>query len=231
MQPSSTSSPDSTPASSAEAALRSGARDRQRDSFPPDFFDRADGGTDAVFYAVPRLVTHIDDDAIDAVGQLYEDLGIGDSVLDLMSSWVSHFRQAPRSLTVLGMNGAELDRNPQAHARIVHDLNADPWVPFPDGTFDAAVCCVSVDYLVRPVEVLSDLARAVRPGGPLVFSFSNRCFPTKAIRGWLQTDDRGHCDLVSRYFELAGRWTPATTERRTTPPGSDPLFGVWAHRL
>ena len=199
-------------------------------AFPPGFFDRADPGPDADFYAAPRIVTHIDEAAIEAVGQLYEDLGIDGEVLDLMSSWVSHFRRAPAALTVLGMNRMELERNVQARRRVVHDLNADTRLPFPDDTFDAAVCCVSVDYLVRPVEVFSDVARVVRPGAPFVCTFSNRCFPTKAIRGWLHTGDVGHCALVARYFELAERWTPATIERRPTPPGADPLFAVWAHR-
>ena len=198
--------------------------------FPEGFFDRADPGSDSVFYAVPRIVTHIDDHAIEAVGRLYEELGIDGEVLDLMSSWVSHFRRPPAALTVLGMNAHELERNAQARARVVHDLNAEPRLPFPDGAFDAAVCCVSVDYLVRPVEVFRDVARVLRPGGPFVCTFSNRCFPTKAIRGWLYTDDHDHCALVARYFELAGGWSEATAERRPTPPGADPLFAVWAHR-
>ena len=59
--------------------------------FPPGFFDRADASSDAAFYRPLRLVTHIDDGAIAAVGALYDELGIDGEVLDLMSSWVSHF--------------------------------------------------------------------------------------------------------------------------------------------
>lgn len=201
------------------------------DPFPDGFFDRADPASDRVFYTVPRLVTHIDDHAIEAVGRLYEELGLDGRVLDLMSSWVSHFRRTPAELTVLGMNAAELERNAQARERVVHDLNADPRLPFPDGVFDAAVCCASVDYLVRPVEVFTDVARVLRPGGPFVCTFSNRCFPTKAIRGWLYADDPAHCALVARYFELAGGWSPAEAQRRPTPQGADPLYAVWARRL
>ena len=198
--------------------------------FPPGFFDRVDNEPDPVFYAVPRLVTHIDDAAIEAVGRLYEDLGLDGDVLDLMGSWISHFRTAPDSLTVLGMNGPELAANRQAGAYVVHDLNSEPRLPFDDASFDAVVCCVSVDYLVRPVEVFADVARVLRPGRPFVCTFSNRIFPTKVIRGWMQLSDTGHCALVARYFELAGGWGPAVVERRPTPPGSDPLFGVWAYR-
>ena len=199
--------------------------------FPDGFFDRADPTSDEDFYALPRLVTHIDDGAIAAVGALYEELGLEGDVLDLMSSWVSHFPARPRRLTVLGMNAQELDANPMAHERVVHDLNEDPTLPFADGTFDAAVCCVSVDYLVRPVEVFRDVARVVRPGGPFVCTFSNRLFPTKAIRGWLLTSDQQHCELVAEYFRRAGGWSAPSAELRTPlTQAGDPLYAVWAYR-
>jgi SAM-dependent methyltransferase len=200
-------------------------------AFPPGFFDRADPDTDAAFYRVPRIVTHIDDAAIDAVGALYDELGLDGEVLDLMSSWVSHFRQAPRALTVLGMNAAELARNPQAVHTVVHDLNAEPQLPFPDQSFDAAVCCVSVDYLVRPIEVFRDLTRVLRAGGPLVCTFSNRCFPTKAIRGWLYAGDAEHGEIVAEYFREARGWDEPVIARRTPADHrGDPLWAVWAHR-
>jgi SAM-dependent methyltransferase len=199
------------------------------DRFPDGSFDRADSSPDAVFYAAPRFVTHIDDRAIAAVGALYEELGINGHVLDLMSSWVSHFRQPPAHLTVLGMNHAELDANPAAAERIVHDLNADPVLPFADGSFDDAVCCVSVGYLVQPVAVFREVRRVLRPGGRFVCTFSNRLFPTKAVRAWLATDDQTHCGLVAEYFRASSGWTAATAQLRTPieVPG-DPLYAVWA---
>jgi SAM-dependent methyltransferase len=198
-------------------------------SFPEGFFQRADEANDAAFYAMPRFVTHIDDGAIAAVGALYDELGIGGRVLDLMSSWVSHFTTAPEHLTVLGMNKLELDANPAAAERVVHDLNADPRLPFDAATFDHAVCCVSVDYLVRPVDVFREVRRVLRPDGLFVCTFSNRLFPTKAIRGWLYTDDQTHCALVAEYFRESGGWTDAVTQLRTPldAPG-DPLYAVWA---
>jgi SAM-dependent methyltransferase len=171
-------------------------------------------------------VTHIDDDAIAAVGDLYDELGLSGDVLDLMSSWVSHFHHKPRTLTVLGMNAPELDANPMASATVVHDLNADPVLPFDDGSFDAATCCVSVDYLTQPVAVFAEAARVLRPGGLFVCTFSNRLFPTKAIRGWLYSGDREHCAIVTRYFDLSGGWSEPVVQRR--PSGHDPLYAVWA---
>ncbi len=198
---------------------------------PPGFFDRADPTPDADFYLPPRFVTHIDEAAIAAVGDLYAELGLTGAVLDLMGSWVSHFRDPPDRLTVLGMNAAELAANPHAAATVVHDLNADPQLPFADAAFDGAACCVSVDYLVRPVEVFAEVARTIRPGAPFVCSFSNRCFPTKAIRGWLMATDEQHCEIVAQYFRLAGGFDAPNIERRTpVEHRGDPLFAVWARR-
>jgi SAM-dependent methyltransferase len=205
--------------------------DPRYSAFPNGFFDRADDAPDDRFYEPVRLVTHIDDGAIAAVGALYDELGLAGEILDLCSSWVSHFRAAPERLVALGMNEAELARNSHATGHLVHDLNADPHLPFPDAAFDGATCCVSVDYLVRPLEVFDGVARVLRPGAPFVLTFSNRCFPTKAIRGWLATDDAGHVEIVSEYFRCSTGWTEPRAEPRT-PPGQpgDPLFAVWARR-
>ena len=197
--------------------------------FPAGFFDRVDATDDAEFYAAPRLVTHIDEAAIAAVGELYDELQVDGDVLDLMSSWVSHFRRPPRRLRVLGMSEPELRANPLAAERIVHDLNADPRIPLPDESVDDVVCCVSVDYLTRPVEVFRDVARVLRPGGRFVCTFSNRLFPTKAIRGWLESSDQDHLAIVSEYFRRSRAFDTPTTARRTpTEHRSDPLFAVGA---
>ena len=200
-------------------------------AFPPGFFDRQDPSPDPGFYAPPRLVTHIDDRAIAAVGALYTELGVDGQVLDLMSSWISHFAAPPQHLTVLGMNRRELEANAMAADRVVHDLNADPTLPCADETFDDAVCCVSVDYLTRPVEVFAEVARVLRPGGRFVTTFSNRCFPTKAISGWLANDEAGRGRIVEAYFEQSGAFQPAVIDVRLAPgAGGDPLYTVWAER-
>lgn len=194
----------------------------------PGFFARLDPSPDAGFYGPPRLVTHIDDGAIAAVGGLYSELGLDGAVLDLMSSWISHFQSPPRELTVLGMNAAELEANAAATRRVVRDLNADPELPFGDGEFEGAVCCVSVDYLVRPLEVFAEVARVLRPGAPFCVTFSNRCFPSKAVRGWLVASEDERVAYVRELF----RRTPgfgAAKDRQCPTPG-DPLWGVWAFR-
>ena len=201
------------------------------DGFPAGFFRRTDESPDDAFYVPDRFVTHIDDRAIDAVGSLYEELGLDGRVLDIMSSWVSHFRVAPRELVVLGMNRHELAANRAASSTVMHDLNADPTLPFDDGRFDAVTCCVSVDYLTRPIEVFGEVRRVLADGGLFVITFSNRCFPTKAIHGWLATDDHGHVQIVREYFRRSGGWNEPLAELRTSPAErGDPLYAVWATR-
>lgn len=197
--------------------------------FPSWFFERVDSGPDAGFYSSPRFVTHIDEGAVAAVGALYDELHIGGDVLDLMGSWVSHFRTPPAALTVLGLNEEELAANRDATATVVHDLNDHPILPFDTGVFDAVVCCVSIDYLLRPVEVFREVCRVLRPGAPFVCTFSNRLFPTKAIRGWLAASDDGRAEIVAAYFRASAGWSDSVIERRT-PDGhrGDPLFAVWA---
>ncbi len=197
---------------------------------PPEAFHRQDETPDAHFYRAPRFVTHIDEEAVAAVTQLYREYFLaGGALLDLMSSWVSHLpADVPyRRVVGLGMNAAELRANPRLTARLVHDLNQQPALPFSDNEFDGAAICVSVDYLTQPVAVLRELARVLRPGAPLVITFSNRCFPSKAIAAWQALDDRGHLALVRRFLQAAGGWDGIELLDRS-PGTGDPLFAVVA---
>ena len=203
------------------------------DGFPPGFFRRTDESPDDDFYEPDRFVTHIDERAIAAVGALYEHLGLSGRVLDLMASWVSHFRTPPTELSVLGMNDRELAANEAATSRVVHDLNVDPRLPFADGRFDAATCCVSIDYLTRPIEVFREVRRVLVDGGLFVCTFSNRCFPTKAIHGWLGIRRSRTWRDRRRVLPAIRRLDRTRSVALCTPPGTpgDPLYAVWAARL
>lgn len=200
--------------------------------YPEVYFSRQDEADDREFYAVARKVVHIDDAAIATLrGTVLADtLASGGAILDLMSSWRSHLPESIpfESVIGLGLNASEMADNPQLTASVVHDLNAAPELPFADAAFDAVICTASVQYLVRPVEVFSEVRRVLKPGGVFVVSFSNRCFPDKAVWVWLFTDDEKHQALVSDYFRRAGFVKIAA--RAYQHGGSDPLFVVKGHR-
>jgi SAM-dependent methyltransferase len=204
---------------------------------PGDAFRRQDEGPDEAFYREPRFVTHLDEAAIAAVTDLYRRFfPPGGAILDLMSSWVSHLPPEVEYGRVvgIGMNAEELSENPFLDDWHVQNLNREPRLPFADATFDGAAICVSIQYLVRPVEVLREAARVLRPAAPLVITYSNRCFAAKAIACWRLLDDVGHLRLIGNYLAEAGNWcdiaccNPDRNCRR--PPGGDPLYAVIARR-
>ncbi len=200
---------------------------------PAEFFVRVDEGDDADFYREPRLVTHIDDAAIAALEQFYGWLLPDDgAVLDLMSSWVSHLPPQLQlaHLAGVGLNAVELSANARLTERVVQDLNRDPHLPWPDATFDAAICTVSVQYLVRPATVFAEVGRVLKPGAPFAVAYSNRCFPTKAVAVWLALGDRDRAELIALYFAHARAFgQPRAYELRPGGDG-DPLYCVVADR-
>jgi hypothetical protein len=199
-------------------------------ALPPGAFGKIDAEEDEVFYEPPRLVCHIDDGAIAALTEFYRGLlPAGGVLLDLMSSWVSHLPPEVTFAEVIGhgMNATELAANPRLNRWFIQNLNRDPKLPLSDAGTDAAMICVSVQYLQEPVAVLREVARLLRPGAPLVISFSNRCFWTKAVAIWRALDDDGHAQLVERYLHHAG-FEQVETHRLAewVEDVSDPMIAV-----
>jgi len=198
---------------------------------PAGAFARQDEGDDLDFYAPPRLVTHIDDAAVAALTARYRDLlPAGGRVLDLMSSWVSHLPadRAYAEVVGHGMNARELAANPRLDRWFVQDLNREPHLPLDDRAFDAALCCVGIQYLQRPIEVLAEVRRTLRPDALFVASFSNRCFPSKAVAIWRALDAAGHVALIELYLARAG-FRSSTSQTLTDGRRSDPLTIVIGH--
>jgi hypothetical protein len=199
----------------------------QLPGLPPAAFEKADPSPDEAFYLQPRFVTHIDDAAVAAVTQAYRTLlPSGGTILDLMSSWISHLPADVTYASVIGhgMNAAELAANRALTRWFVQDLNADPVLPLQDASFDGACLCVSVQYLQRPVEVFREVARVLRPGARFVVSCSNRCFPTKAVAIWLSLSGDRQQSLVEAYMRSAGFVT--VTGQAIIPVQGDPLWVV-----
>jgi hypothetical protein len=201
---------------------------------PPGAFNRIDEAPDEEFYEPARLVYHIDDGAVAALTEFYRTLlPAGGVVLDLMSSWVSHLPPdvAYAEVIGLGMNPEELAANPRLARHFVQNLNREPKLPLAEASIDAATICVSIQYLTQPVTVLREVARVLRPGGPLAISFSNRCFWQKAVAVWRALDDDRHARLVEFYLRQAGFEGIQTHPlREWVEDESDPLYVVVGRR-
>ena len=201
------------------------------ESVDPDFA-RIDETPDEMFYGMLRLVTHIDEHACTALAAFYDSiLKDGDQILDLMSSCVSHLPATLQPARVVGhgMNRTELSANPQLNEFFVQNLNRTPRLAIENGAFDACLVAVSIQYLIDPVAVLSEIGRILKPGGVIAISFSNRMFPTKAVAIWREAGNAQHGELVADYIRQAGLFGEVNIENISPRPGqSDPLFVVSA---
>ncbi|CAO2166160.1 unnamed protein product [Urochloa humidicola] len=181
------------------------------DEFPfkPEDFSRFDESSDTLFYSVPRFVTHIDDQAIQALTEYYSEVlpasnTPGVAILDMCSSWVSHYPPGYKQEKIvgMGMNEDELKRN-----------------------------SVSVDYLTKPIDVFKEMCRILKPAGVAIMSFSNRCFWTKAISIWTSTGDVDHSWIVGAYFHYAGGFEPPQAVDISPNPGrTDPMYVVYSRK-
>lgn len=206
--------------------------------FKPEDFFRSDENDDKWFYSVPKLVYHIDEPAVAALTQFYRaNIKAKSDILDICSSWVSHypleFTDTMGKICATGINPLELQFNDQlSGGYVAQDLNVDSKLPYEDNSFDVVTCVVSIDYLIRPIEVLKEVRRVLRPGGKVIISQSNRCFPSKAIAMWLNMNDRQHLELINAYLQYAGGFEPRTAYDITaTLPNNgyrDPMFIVEA---
>ena len=192
-------------------------------------FSRLDPSPDAAFYAEPRFVEHVDERAAERMASYISDrlLHRGDSVLDLCSSWTSHIRPGRGASELglarvagLGMNAEELGANPSLTEWTVMDLNDGGGantpgggggggakvlrLPYDDSSFDVVLMQLSVDYLVRPLEVMREASRVLRGGGKIAVLFSNRLFLSKAVGLWTGSDDVDHAYTVGSYLHYCG---------------------------
>ncbi len=220
-------------------------REEATDFFGANPFERQDESPDGWYYEKPRFVQHIDDTAIEMVRNTYgRFLADGMRVLDLMSSWQSHFPTAVTAsrLAGLGLNAEELKGNSQLTEHAVQDINVDKVLPYENEAFDVVLNTVSVEYLTDPLAIFKEVARVLRPGGHFIVTFSNRWFPPKAIRLWRELHDFERMGLVSEYFLRAGGFTdlhtysmrglprPRTDKYYPGLPFSDPVYAVWGQK-
>lgn len=201
--------------------------------FSPQQIQRVDETDDNYFYQQPRLVQHIDEGFITSLKQVFrQHLTSQAVILDLMSSWVSHLPDELVTQKVIGhgMNPVELAANPRLNEYFTQNLNRDPGLPFADNTFDAVLNTVSIQYLVDATTVLREVNRVLKPGGIVIISFSNRMFPTKAIRQWADSSEPERVALVRRYLEASGFIDIEDQHRTSSGRSYDFGFAQWLMR-
>jgi SAM-dependent methyltransferase len=209
-------------------------------------FSRPDESDDSVFYSVDRFVSHLDSLALATIEKILAALIVEDTpvILDLMAGWDSHIPEelCPSKIVGLGLNENELAENKSLSEVVIHDLNRDPHLPFPDNTFDAVINTVSVDYMTRPVEVFREVGRILKPGGLFLVIFSNRMFPQKAVRVWRESSEEERVLLVEDFFlesSAFGKTTVFVSKGKPRPKEdkyahlgipSDPVYAVYAEK-
>ncbi|GMI39723.1 hypothetical protein TrCOL_g3305 [Triparma columacea] len=167
---------------------------------------------DRAFYFLPKFVHHASPGCRTQLTNFYSTILPPPSTgatLDLCSSFTSHYPpgyKASKSVA-LGLNPLELLFNPSKTSFNVHDLNAEPTLPYPSSTFDVCTLALSVDYLTSPLSVFTEIHRVLKPSGLACISFTNRCFPTKVVPIWTNPfTPENHARIVGEYFHHSAEW-------------------------
>jgi SAM-dependent methyltransferase len=186
---------------------------------------RRNESDDGRFYDSPRYVTHADEAFCQRLTTLYDRImAPGDRVFDAMGSWVSHFPETDLGHIVgHGLNADELAANDRYDEWFVQNFNEEQSLPLTDDAFDVVCCALSVQYLQYPEAVFSEFGRVLDDDGAVVVSFTNRMFPTKAIRAWRLASMDGRAELVASYLQAGGL---SVTDRIAEGGAGDPFYAV-----
>lgn len=208
----------------------------------PEAFRREDESKDIFFYAQPRFVGHIDrvchQNLVEYYGKILPKKG---KILDLMSGYESHLPEGDYEVVGLGLNIWELKANLQLNSFVIKDINEDPSLPFESESFDVVVCDLSIEYITKPIAIINEIKRVLKPGGIVSFSFSNRYFPSKVIKLWIDLHEFERMGYVLELLIRTGfkdlhtysiRGFPRPIEDRWSfcTQHSDPLYVVWGRK-
>eukprot|EP00928_Gymnodinium_smaydae_P098343 TRINITY_DN9123_c0_g1_i1.p1 TRINITY_DN9123_c0_g1~~TRINITY_DN9123_c0_g1_i1.p1 ORF type:complete len:1204 (+),score=178.77 TRINITY_DN9123_c0_g1_i1:275-3886(+) len=201
-------------------------------------FSRMDENDDSIMYEAPRMVNHLEDASISSLTDVYRSFfraaGPDFAVLDMCSSWTSHFPaelMGGARVVAHGLNEEELKQNKQASEYHVQDLNSNPLLPWDSASFDFVTIALSVQYLTKPQKVFSEIHRLLKPGGVALVAYSNRCFLEKTVNVWANEvyDGEGHAHILRNYFLYSseGGWAHISSTD-VSPRHGDPLWLISA---
>ncbi len=194
-----------------------------------DGLRRTNEEPDDRFYAAARKRPFFGDRTDEALRRHHERLlpSGSERVLDLMSSLSSHLPEG-HEVVGLGLNEEEMLRNPALSSSVVHDLNADPRLPFANDSFDAVVCSGSIDLLTHPLETTREVARVLRKGGVFVVSFTDRTIQPKSVAAWREETNEARLMLATAFFTFSGAFLRPTVEVEDLEPASCAMHGPGA---
>jgi SAM-dependent methyltransferase len=209
-------------------------------------FQRLDDSDDSEFYKLDRFVNHLDKLALSTVETIIGTLVVEKNpvILDLMAGWNSHIPDSinPSVVFGLGLNENELKKNEKISRYLLHDINSDPKLTFPENTFDVVLNTVSVDYMTKPISIFREVGRVLKPGGLFLVIFSNRMFPQKAVKVWRDSNEEERIILVEDYFKgtglfqkpelfvSKGRPRPESDKYSHLNIPSDPVYALYAEK-
>ena len=201
--------------------------------------NKCDISDDEIFYQQPRFVHHLSDSFRYRLTSLYSEYLLNHhTILDLMSSWVSHLPSNISYKKVIGhgMNEAELSSNERLDRFFVQNLNKKQNMPIEDSSVDVGLIVAGWQYLQYPEKVSLELSRVIKSDSLLIISFTNRAFWTKAPNIWTYSSEEKRIEYVTSVLTSNGWRIEKILNEKTQDKKlfgfysseSDPFFSVIA---
>ena len=168
---------------------------------------KEDNEDDNIFYKNARLVHHLDIGFRNRLTKLYKEVLKEEStVLDFMSSWVSHLPEELSFKEVIGhgLNEEELKRNKRLDRYWVQNVNKTTNLPLEVKSIDYCLITAGWQYLQYPEDIAKEIKRVIKDDGLIIVSFSNRAFWTKTPKIWLENNDQNRINYIKSVLVAQG---------------------------
>ncbi|QDH13627.1 class I SAM-dependent methyltransferase [Formicincola oecophyllae] len=176
-------------------------------NLPAKAFTQASAEPDSAFFASHDPAQLLDLGARTAITALYRtSMPCGGNTLDLMCGADSHLPEDASFQRFSGLDACPelLKRNQALDEGFTQDLNTNWKLPFDDDSQDGVLLCNGLPYLTKPVEVMEEVQRVLKPGAPFIVTFTDRFFPQKAVAIWQALEPAGRVALTKGAMAQAG---------------------------